>query len=233
MSPRNRKKKKSKKRYILLFFIAVTVTGCIFLVKKKNNAPRGFLVHEIYVDGVEWLETGEVLACAGIKKNYHITKTEKAAVIQRLKENIWIKDVHLRECFRGTIQILIKEQEPIAILRRSAPSLLCADGTMIPYVDEFSHLPTVYVEGCALSTITARIKMIKTILGYRTCAIYFKENEMTYIEVDGYRLRIGSNEPLPLQDELCKILTEMKEKGYSICDMRFKNQIIFEKGGAL
>jgi len=204
-----------------------------FLAKEKNNAPRGFLVHEIYVDGVDWLEIGEVLACAGIRKNYRITETEKAAVIQRLKENIWIKDVRLRECFRGAIQILVKEQEPIAILRRSALSLLCADGTVIPYVDEFSHLPIVYGEGCELSTITARVKMIKTILGSRTYTIYFKENEMTYIEVDNYRLRIGSNEPLPLQDELCKILKEMKEKGYSICDMRFKNQIIFGKGGAL
>ena len=47
------------------------------------------------------------------------------------------------------------------------------------------------------------------------------------------RILIGSIQCIPGRSELYRIIEEMKKEGYSFCDVRFKNQIIFEKGGAL
>jgi hypothetical protein len=135
----------------------------------------------------------------------------------------------------GTLVIAVQEHTPIAILRRSAPSLLCMDGAVIPFDSGFAELPIVYIHGkMDFSSITARIRMIRSVLGEdKSLTIHFKGNESTFVALDGTMLKIGSSEPLSLEGELQEAIGEMKEKGYRICDMRFKDQIIFEKGGAL
>lgn len=234
MLKRNRRKKKSKKRQTLFLLIVIILVSCFLLFRKNKSAREGFYVHKILIEGTEHLTAEEILSCSGIKKDGIIKNTEKNHIIKRLKSNVWIENVLLRECFFGTLVIVIKEREPIAVLKNDIPSLLCSDGKVIPYSDVFSDLPSVYSDVRKdLSSHIAQIKKIKDAFGSRTITIYFRDKERTFVKVNGFKMLIGSNEPLPFKNELYCIFEEMKDKGYTVCDMRFKNQIIFDKGGAL
>jgi hypothetical protein len=207
----------------------------IFVVRGRKNTERGFSVEKIRIEGNEKVSDEEILVLTGVREGKRLLEAEKHAMHEKLLEHPWIGDVRIRESFGGTLVIAVKEHAPIAILRRSAPTLLCSDGATIPFDERFADLPTVFIHGkMDFSSAATRIAMIQEILGGKgSLAIHFRGNEGTYVECAGAKLLIGTNEPLPLKGEVASAVEEMKEKGYHICDMRFKDQIIFEKGGAL
>ncbi len=217
---------------VLLIVILATV---FFTIRNRRNREKGVVIKSICIEGNEQLSSEEILALAEIAEGQRLYQSQKLAMCERLKENEWIEAVRIGERMGGIFIIAVKEHVPIAILRRSAPSLLCADGTVISYDPDFADLPTVYIHGkIDLSSVTARISMVRDVLGEtKGVTIHFKANESTYIALNGMKLKIGSNEPRPLEGGIKEAVTEMKERGYRVCDMRFKDQIIFEKGGAL
>ena len=235
MSRRNRKKKRSKKPYIAIFLLIAILATVLLVIRKRRHTEKGFGVTKIFIEGNKQVTHEEIRSLAGITEGVRLLENEKLAMHERLMEHTWITAVCIKEGMGGTLVIAVKEHTPIAILKRSAPSLLCADGTLIPFDADFADLPTVYIHGkMDFSSITARIKMIRNVFGDdKPLSIHFRGNESTFVELDGSKLKIGSNEPLPVEGVLLEAVIEMKEKGYRICDMRFKDQIIFEKGGAL
>lgn len=217
----------------MLLLIAI-LTTVVLVMRRHRYRERGFEVQNIRVEGNEHLSREAILDLADVAGGERLLENERLAMRERLLEQVWIADVRIREVMGGTVVIAVRERVPVAILRRSEPSLLCMDGEVIPFDEAYADLPTVYVHGkMDLSSLTARIRMIRTVLGECPLTIHFKANESTYVSVDGMRLKIGSNEPLPLHGEVREAIGVMKEKGYRVCDMRFKDQIIFEKGGAL
>jgi hypothetical protein len=213
----------------------VILCTAVLFVRKRHRRERGFEVRSLYVEGNQHLTPEEILALAGVTEGERLYRSQKLAMYERLLAHEWICDVRIKQGMGGVLIVGVKEYTPVAILRRSAPSLLCADGTVISYDSAFADLPTVYIHGkMDLSSITARIRMIRSVIGEeRSLTIHFGRRESTYIELEGSKLRIGSNEPLPLEGGVHEVVSEMRKKGYRICDMRFKDQIIFEKGGAL
>lgn len=235
MSRRTRKKRRSKKPYIAILLLIVIASTVVLAVRKRRHREKGFEVTNIYVEGNQQLSRDDILSVADISEGIQIFESDRQAMHERLIAHTWICDVRIREGMGGTLIIAVKEHIPIAILRRSAPSLLCMDGTVVPFDQAFADLPTVYIhEKMDFLSVTARIRMIRSVLGGgKPLTIHFKGNESTFVEMDGVKLRIGSGEPLPFEGSLRDAVNEMKEKGYCICDMRFKDQIIFGKGGAL
>ena len=234
MSKRNRRKKKSKKRKTLFLLVIIILVSCFILFRKSKSAKEGFYVNKILIEGMEHLTEEEILSCSGVKKDGIIKRTEKNHIIKRLKSNIWIENVLLRESLFGTLVIVIKERKPIAVLKNDIPSLLYSDGKVIPYSGGFSDLPSVYSDVRKdLSSYITQIKKIKDAFSSQAITIYIKDKERTFVKVNGFKILIGSNEPLPFKNEFYSIFEEMKGKGYTVCDMRFKNQIIFDKGGSL
>jgi hypothetical protein len=218
----------------VVLLIVILCTAVLF-VRKRHHRERGFEVKNIHIEGNRQLKREEILAMADVSEGVRLLENDEVAMHERLMAHTWIEAVRIKQEMGGTLVIAVKEHTPIAILRRSAVSLLCIDGTVIPFDSVFADLPTVYIHGkMDFSSVTARIRMIQFVLGEeRGLTIHFRGHESTFVELDGVKLMIGSNEPLPLEGEVAGAIEEMKEKGYRICDMRFKDQIIFEKGGAL
>lgn len=237
MSTRNRsgrKKRRSKRGRILLLLIIILTIAVFFHFRKQKIERKGFKVQKVVIEGCENVKAEEFLASSGIKKEMVIKDVDKEKIMKRMKNNRWVKDVLLTECAFGTLVIEITERKPIAILKNDRLSLLCSDGTIIPYSKEFSDLPHVYISDRRdPSLFISRIVKIEEVYGSMSVTIYFKDKERTVVIADGFKILIGSSEPLPLKTELYNVVKEMKSNGYTICDMRFKNQIIFEKGGVL
>ncbi len=231
MLKRNRRYRKTK--FLFLLTIAI-LAGCFLLFGKIKRAKKGFYVSEILIEGTEQVKPEEVLFLSGLRKERVITNEEKRELIEKLKGNRWIENALLMEGLFGRLTVMIEEREPIAVLKNPEPSLLCSDGKVIPYEVGFDFLPNVYIENKKnLSSYTGRIEKIYEAFGMKHLTIYFRERERTFVKIDGFKIIIGSTIPLLIKKEFFNILGEMKNEGYDVCDMRFKKQIIFEKGGAL
>lgn len=281
MSTRNRRKKKSRvnKKKVFFFLMIIIIVSGFFLMRKLKIAKRDFCVRKIIIEGLEQLNQEDVLSILDVKKDDIISSPERKKMVEKLKKNIWVKDAIIRKGPFGRLIIVITERNPIAVLKNSAPMLLCSDGKIIPYKekDEFANLPSVYIDAKKdLLSYCALIRKIKLLFDQRPITIYFNDNKKTFVKVNGFTVIIDRREPFslgtalshrftPLESQtayregetkihsttntdskvphevltglttkaLYKIFNEMKRKGYSICDMRFRNQIIFEKGGAL
>jgi len=239
LSRKNRKYKKkgnklNKRRLFLVLFIIVFFVGSFVFYGGKKNRRKGYYVREIIINGIERLELEDVFSLSGIKKCNLIDDAETMKIIERLKGNEWIKDAHLQKCLFGNLLITIEERQPIAVLKGAKDMLLCSDGSVVTYTKGFTELPAVYIESVAKpSLFTVQIRRIKQYLNLHPIKIYFKSDGRVLVKVDGFNIIIGNNNPLPYKKKLCSILEKMKKEGYMICDMRFNNQIIFEKGGEL
>jgi cell division septal protein FtsQ len=222
-----------KKRIILIFLFFAVVVG-VFYIRRYRRSRRGFMVKEIVVDGARYLKGEEIITRSGVEINSFLKKSEKKEAMKRLEEMVWIRSVNLKERTFGQLVIDVVERRPIAIVRRERLHLLCSDGMLIPYCDDFSDLPSVVINSSEdLSPFVSRIKKIRDLFTPEPITIYFRENEETVVKIDGFKILLGSNQSIPVRAELYRIIEEMRKEGYSFCDVRFKNQIIFEKGGIL
>lgn len=218
-----------------MVLLMVIICAVVFSISKRRHREKGFEIKTICIEGNEQLTDEEILALTEVAEGERLYESQKLAMRECLIENEWIEAVRIREGMGGVLIVAVKERVPIAVLKRSAPTLLCIDGAVIPFDAAFADLPAVYMHGkIDLSSVTARIRMLRDVLGVTEgLTIHFKRDESTFLELNGVKLRIGSNEPFPLEGAVKEAMSEMKERGYRICDMRFKDQIIFEKGGAL
>ena len=232
---KNKKRiRKSRRKTVLFLLIIVVFVGGFFLLRKRRSVRNSFYISEVIIQGKGRISPEEIFACLGVGEDRIITDTEENDIIEKLEENIWVEEVVLKEAIFGKIYIVIKERSPIAIVKDNGPSVLCSDGEVIPYSDEFSNLPSVYIEGGKeIYPYVFRINKIKDASCSHPITIYFMNSERTYVKMDGIKIIIGNCDLVPLVKEVYNIIKEMKEKGYTVCDMRFRNQIIFEKGGVI
>jgi hypothetical protein len=226
-------KKSIKKRIILIFMFFAVVMG-VFYLRRYRRSRRGFMVKEIVVDGARYLNEEDIITRSGVEIHSVLKKSESQEVMKRLEEVVWIQSVNLKKRSFGQLVIDVVERRPIAIVRRERLHLLCSDGTLIPYCDDFSDLPSVVINSSEdFSPFVSRIKKIRDLFTPEPITIYFRGNEETVVKVNGFKILLGSTQSIPVRSELYRIIEEMRKEGYSFCDVRFKNQIIFEKGGVL
>lgn len=237
---RIKKKAKGKK----FFFVTVLVFVCLglFFVMFLRRGERNY-VRSIRVEGTSKIAALNIIEKANLSKGSLLKPDDINEAVNRLKSNKWIQDASITYGPFGALTIAIQERKPIAILKNSEPSLLCSDGKVIPYESAFDSLPFVYLDnGENPLQYVARIKKIKEVFGPVSMKISFKNKDMTLIYLKKFKIIFGRMEPLFLwscnleksffPNELLKIIDEEKNEGYTSCDMRFRKQIIFAKGGA-
>jgi len=240
---RNTRIKKSKKaRILLIAMVMFFIVFCFALMWLKRSKEQIY-VKKINVEGTNILTSYDILRNSGLNQGCVLKTTERRKILEKLRENVWIEDASLIQGPFGTLTLAIHERMPIAIVRNPEPSLLCSDGKIIPFVSGFDSLPLLHFDSeKSLLPYVARIQKIKEVFGSRKMEICFMSNDMTLIKVDGFKIIIGRRESLFLWSgkldkqflsiKLFKIIDEERRAGYKSCDMRFRNQIIFEKGGA-
>jgi cell division septal protein FtsQ len=230
---RNKKRKKggiNKRRVFLVLFLVAALCLCITAFKKYRVGEKGFYVKNINISGTERVKSDYILAGAGIEKNSIIKQAKKEEIEQKLKCNIWVEDVSLKEGLFGRLSVVVKEREPVAIVRGGKKGLLCSDGKIIPYVQGVDNLPNIYIDtGGNLLTYAVRLKKLGEIFNSDTLTIHFRNEEEAVVEFEGLKIIVGDNILFPSEQGLIPVFEQMKGEGYTVCDMRFRNQIIFEK----
>lgn len=230
---RNKKRKKggiNKRKVFLVLFLVVALCLCITAFKKYKVGEKGFYVKDINISGLERVKSDYILAGAGIKKNSVVTKAKKEEIEQKLKCNIWIEDISLKEGLFGILSIVVKERKPIAVVRSGEKRLLCSDGKIISYVEGITDLPNISINNEEnLLTYVVRLKKLEEIFNSNTLTIHFKDEKEAMVEFEGIKIIVGDNILFPSKQGFLPVFEKMKSEGYNVCDMRFKNQIIFEK----
>lgn len=117
-----------------------------------------FEVSRITVRGNERLATGELLALVSDLRRQHILAVSLDEWRERLLSSPWVEEVHLRRVLPSTIEIEVRERQPIGIGRvADGLYLVDAHGVLVDeYGPNYAELDLPIIDGLASSPRTGR-----------------------------------------------------------------------------
>ena len=248
MSRKIKRKKKggvNKLRVTLVVLLLIIIPASIVFIKNRRVRKTNFYLKEIQIRGLKRLTEKELLSEIDIERGEVVTEDDIHIIEKKLMKNKWVKNVYGRRYHFGKLIFYVDEKKPIAMLMNNPPAILCADGSVIPYSNEKGAFRAIKVhintnKKQVARYLTGRLLRLKKALNTDSLEVYFTKNRRTIVKINGMNIIVA--EILPSffgeiftrnRKEFYKVFDEMKKAGYRICDARFRNQIIFEKGGAL
>ncbi len=143
--------------FIILFLFLIS----FYLLSKTNNLftkskfdffnqiliNSGFIIKNIEVLGVNYLDKDDIIEIIRTYNNVNIFKVNIEDIYRKIKGNTWIKKASIQVIYPNTIKILLTEKEPIAIWQnRYGNSLINKNGDVISEknLEKFkSYLPII------------------------------------------------------------------------------------------
>ncbi len=112
-----------------LWLLAIITFGA--LVAWAVQSPT-LSIQEIVVDGTEYAPVETLLSDSGIVLGKPLLFIRAADAEARFRENPWVVDVAIRKVFPSTIEVIVVEREPLAIVsHRSGDVIVAADGLVV------------------------------------------------------------------------------------------------------
>lgn len=103
--------------------------GIWWVYGQVTTSPH-LAITEVTVAGAQRVAREDVLASCGISAGQNIFSFSKDKVATLLKANPWIDEVEINRELPGTIEITIKEREPIAVVKLETLYLMDAEGVI-------------------------------------------------------------------------------------------------------
>ncbi len=197
-------KKKTRGRKITIIQLLLLTVAIVSIIFLANNLSENREISEIIVTGNSVLPTEEILT-PGLRK---IADTSRGSDIifrisNYLKSNPFIADAFVS--FQGSDKLLIelkeKQAAAIAVNFDGVPSLLCSDGTVMPYshVSGFVNLPIVRnvlnstdssaLPG-AMAIVNALAKQSNQFIQQNISEIIYDNNKSFYLISSGFGIKI-------------------------------------------
>lgn len=241
------KKVLMKKLPKLFILICVVCLSCFALIKSYYyiyNSSQ-FELRKIKVTGNKYLSKNEILALAKIENNKNIFKINVREIKKRLKLNMQIKTAKVNRIFPDSIEIIIKEREPVAFLGEDKRYQIDDEIKIFPSIRNFNAKKKMFVlTGLNLSQpvkedifkIKQGLLMIDEIkkrdsfiLSKITKIDIGDLKELTlFCEDTNQRFKIGIGNWDEKLDKLISTLRVLKEKedNISYVDLRFRDEAV-------
>lgn len=119
--------------YVLkLALLVVLVLGLIFgaIFVYRSNL---FAIQNVQVEGVSHLTSQEITQLAAVSDGSTLLRCDTNGIISRLKEHAWIQDASVKRKFPHTLELVITERQPAAVVKLNSKSIwvVSSDGTWL------------------------------------------------------------------------------------------------------
>ena len=247
---KNRFKNKRKKRFftINILFLSLFIFFFVYLYSSFNKFTdiTSYLVQEysnkynynlekIEVFGLKNINKTEILLTLNKFKNYSVFLIPVKKISDEIKKNKWIHEVNIRNDYKNTLTVNIKEEIPMGIFENNNQRILFSNNLVVLEIldnnHDFKNLIIFYGENSInysknliLNIDQDIIRMIKT---------------ATFIENRRWNIKLKNNIVLKLPEINIKRAIENYKKIYSnlsnkdlkdieIIDLRIPNQAIIK-----
>lgn len=227
----------SKTKYFIFIVLPVVVLIVIFYF--ISIAARSvFNLEKIVFTGNEHLSDEELKNLAGLRGSENLLTTSSRKIFEKLAESPWIRSVSIRKEFPDSLQILVKEAEPFALLDVKGHLFIVDDsGKMlqelrdnpIPFLPVISGIPFGKQE-----TFTEALSLVRAIKNNGLLTekehieiIAYKPQEMT-VNLDGVVIKVGVGDYEDKLFRLKELEEEIKKRNIPVdyIDLRFAGRAI-------
>ncbi|MBD3390646.1 MAG: FtsQ-type POTRA domain-containing protein [Chitinivibrionales bacterium] len=122
-------------------------TGAFFAARRAAawvNTSNLFVLENIRVCGVALLDTSDVLSLANLAPGTHLAKLDVGGVIERLAANPAVEKVRVRRRLPNTVDIVVQERRPRAMVNLGRVHLVDRQGVLLPLVaGKYANTPIV------------------------------------------------------------------------------------------
>lgn len=102
----------------------------VWTVTAAGRAPE-LAVHRVLVEGNAQLSDGEILELLEFSDQANILMLDLEHVRVKLLRSAWVADVEIERILPGTLKLVIRERQPVAVAVLDELYLLASDGTML------------------------------------------------------------------------------------------------------
>ena len=247
---KNRFKNKRKKRFftINILFLSLLIFFFVYLYSSFNKFTdiTSYLVQEysnkynynlekIEVLGLKHINKTEILLPLNKFKNYSVFLIPVKKISDEIKKNKWINNINIRNDYKNTLTLNIKEEIPMGIFENNNQKILFSDNLVILEIldnnHNFKNLIIFYGENSINNSKNLILKIDNDIIKMIKTA--------TFIENRRWNIKLKNMIVLKLPEINIKKAIENYKKIYSnlsnkdlkdieIIDLRIPNQAIIK-----
>jgi cell division protein FtsQ len=115
-----------------ILLLALLGAGAAAATVGANSWKTGLRVAEVTVEGTRVLSQEEVLRLAGVKKGEALFAVDLFAVRNRVRANLFVRDVAVKRDAPDRVVIRVTERVPAALLTGGSPLTIDAEGMVLP-----------------------------------------------------------------------------------------------------
>ncbi len=251
---KNRKKKSGSNSLLLMRRLAAGLyrsrmvrTGIAILVVllllrgAYALIDRAFTVMEVEVIGNRYVSDSEVVRLMKVRKGTGLLSLDGEKALERLSLSPWLKEVRLRKELPHRLVVWVKEDEPVAILKRKGRLFLInSEGTPLESLKEtVSFLPVISLRSNVKGTLKEAIRLARVIrerhfFENRDVRIIAASPEEITLMVDKLPIKIGKGRYEQKLSRLVALEERVlrREIPVQYIDLRFAKRVIVmpEKG---
>ena len=229
-----------------LLALAAPAAGIGWLV----TAPR-FAVTTVDVEGVSRVPAERVRAAAAIAPGTNVWRIDPRTVVERVEAVPEIRRAEVIRRYPNRVTIVVEERRPFTLVHAGRLHWLDEEGRLLREVREAVVPPVPVVSGLDEAELTSirtapgprareAIALIRVLLRSGSAlTAQISEIDMSrgdgpvLYTVDGLEVRLGTEEWDERLARLEGVLAEVGRDGQGVrtIDLRFRNQVVFTKGG--
>ena len=229
-----------------LLALAVPAAGIGWLV----TAPR-FAVTSVDVEGISRVSPARVRAAAAIAPGTNVWRIDPRTVVERVEAVPEIRRAEVIRRYPNRVTIVVEERRPFTLVHAGRLHWLDEEGRLLREVPQAVVPPVPVVSGLDEAELTSirtapgprareAIALIRVLLRSGSAlTAQISEIDMSrgdgpvLYTVDGLEVRLGTEEWDERLARLEGVLAEVGRDGQGVrtIDLRFRNQVVFTKGG--
>ena len=227
------------------FLLMSTATlGCLHLGSWVEN-DNSFTIQSVKARGNHFVATQAILKAAQVPKGERIFSLETAPILERVESLPYVERAEITRIFPSTIEITVKERQPIALINAGGLWPVDADCQVLPRLKSTMQMDLPLVSGIALrqedgmpkltpaaSRVIEFISQVKanhSLLFHQISEFHFGKDEqlVLYMMNRGVPAYLGKQQWLEKCDRLLAVLKlPQKEAKTATIDLRFENLVI-------
>lgn len=239
------------KRYGKSFFFATTFMLSSLHLQNWVGHDASFQVQQVVVQGNVLLSAETILKTAQVPQGERTFQINVSEIEARLEALPFVREVQVSRAYPSTVEIWVKEQQPVALLNQKGLWPLAADGEVLPQVEAGVRLDLPVVTGAALDPATqgkrlsaAGVQLCEFIrtLRQQNAVMYHDISEfqlqangglILYLYSHGVPVYVGRQAWLERCERLDTVLRQLPEHGGRLAaiDLRFENQVVTRVAG--
>ena len=242
----NKRKKSFFKVYIFCFLIFIIFFVYLYLIKlnatsrvekgwETDSGVLNYNLQKIEVAGLTNLNKDEILIFFNKFKNDSIFLVPVKEIANEIKKNKWIKEVNIRNDYKNTLKVNIKEETPVGIYENNNQKILFSKNLVVLEIlgknHDYKNLISFYGENSIINS--------KYLISNIDQDIKEMIQSLIFVENRRWNIRLKNKITLKLPEKNLEDALENYKKIYSnlsnkdlkdieIIDLRIPNQAIIK-----